>query len=181
MMNVSPLDPASQDVPPVAALMPALNFGPDDLAANRQGRFSDNQLERLRGLQRRAVLIAVVGFMILALLATIFLFLAQQDGSLVLTFVGIALTICNAIMTAMFARHWYRISADIRAQQVDHLDGVLERTIRRAGNSSQYFVGIEGVRFPVKKEPFTQFRHEQPYSLYYAPNAHILLSAEPHS
>lgn len=166
-------------VPPVQALMMEMRFGPDDLEANQQGRLSEDQASYLRQQQRRAVLIGAVAFMILALLATILFYVAQQQDSPILTMLGIALTICNAIMTGILARNWYRINADLSSGQIASQDGLLTRTIRRAGNSSQYLVGIDAVRFSVKKGAFKLFRHEERYTLYYAPTAHILLSAEP--
>ncbi|MCA9888627.1 MAG: hypothetical protein KC546_09645 [Anaerolineae bacterium] len=170
-------DPAR--IPPIDELAVAMEFNPGDLAANRQEQLSPNQIEHLRRLQRRAVLIGAAGFLILTLLATIFLYIGQTGGGGILTLIGIFLTFCDAILVSMMARHWYRLSADIRDGAVVIRSGLLTRTLRRAGNSSQYLVGIGDVRFPVKKEAFRTFRHEALYTLYYAPHAHILLTAEP--
>lgn len=166
-------------IPPLSELMAAMEFDETDLDANRQEQLSPNQIDHLRALQRRAVLIGGVGFVTLALLATIFLYLAQQNGGGILSLIGIFLTLCDAVLVGMMARHWFRLSADLRDATVIIRSGLLTRTLHRAGNNSQYLVGIGDVRFPVKKEAFRTFRHEAPYTLYYAPHSHVLLTAEP--
>lgn len=166
-------------IPPLSELMAAMEFDETDLTANHQEQLSPNQVDHLRSLQRRAILIGAVGFIALAFVATIFLYIGQQNDNGILSLIGIFLTLCDTLLVGMMARQWFRLSADLRDNAVIIRSGLLTRTLHRAGNNSQYLVGIGDVRFPVKKEAFRTFRHEAPYTLYYAPNAHILLTAEP--
>jgi hypothetical protein len=159
--------------------MQALGFTPEDLQANQQGVLGINQMEHLRGLQTRTLLLGFAVFMLFTLLATTFLFLGQQNHTVILTLMGIFSTILNALAAGLFGRQWMRLSADLRGGAVESLDGTMERVVRTEGRMSNFVLRIAGEQFAVKKDLFRLFRHEIRYRIYRAPHSGTLLGAEP--
>lgn len=171
--------PAELTIPPAEALMQPLQFSAADLQANRQGRLGAAQRERLRRLRRRTVLIGGLGFGGFVLLATTLLFAGLQQQSLIFSVMGGATLLVNAVFVGMFARQWLRLSADLRAAQVEPLTGELERVVRAGRQISNLVVRVDGVEFALPKETFNLFRHAVPYTVYRAPRSGVLLAAEP--
>lgn len=120
-----------QDIPAVDTLMQALQFTKDDLNANREGQLGDSQRVRLQSLQTRAILVGIAGFFGFSLLATIFLFFGSENGFLIMTLIGIFLTLCNAIFVGMFARQYMRLRADLDNGQIEIISGEMERVVKR--------------------------------------------------
>lgn len=171
--------PENIAVPDVIELMPLFQFSMLDLEANRAGKLSIHQCERLQKLQTRSLIMGGVGFFLFAFIATLLIFMGQQNQSFILSFVGVMLTVCNAIFVGMVARYWLRLSADLRAGTVEIMDGILERILHANGRGSNYIVRVAGKNFPVNKEQFKAFRHEVSYRFYLAAHSGILFSAEP--
>lgn len=167
------------DSPDLATLLHALHALPADLDANRSGQLSPGQRAHLMQLQRRALMLGTAGFFSFALLATLALFIAQQDESLVLSVVGSVLILCNAFFVGMVARHWLRLQADLRAEEIEALRGPLERVIKQGRSMNNFVLRIAGVEFVVTKDLFKLFRHEKPYAFYRTRHSRLLLSAEP--
>jgi hypothetical protein len=168
-----------QDIPPAEAIMQALGFTPDDLSANQHGTLGAYQIAYLQTLQTRALLIGGAAFVAFALLAATFLFFGQQQNTIILTFAGIFCTLLNALTAGIFGRQWMRLAADIRHEQVEIIEGVMERVVRTEGRMNNFVLRVDGRQFAVKKELFRFFRHEAPYRLYRAAHSGTLLGAEP--
>lgn len=156
-----------------------LDFNDDDLNANRRGQLSQRQLERLRGRRRASVLVAVAIVVVAALLATVFIFWGQVNGSLVMMVAGIGITLVAAAVTGIFARHWMRLTTDIDSGTAQILSGTLERVLKpiNRGNAA-YVLRIDGVDIATSKETFKAFKHNAPYRLYITKYSRVLLSAE---
>jgi hypothetical protein len=169
----------AQDIPAVEELMPHMHFDENDLQHNRAGKLGENQRERLQGLQMRALLIGAGGFFAFALLATSFLFFAQENNSLILNLLGIFTTFINAIFIGIFGRQWMRLRADLSDDAVDLIQGQMERVLRPDSRMNNFLLRIEGEEFYIKKDLFRLFRHEVEYILYRAPHSRVLLAAEP--
>jgi len=161
-----------------AELMSRLRFTDDDLEANHAGALSEGQETRMQSAQMRLLLIGASTFMGAVLLATIFLFVGQRNHSLVLSMIGVLLTLVNALWVGTVARQWLRLSADLRAHRVEVLEGVLERILRPTRYGQNYLVRIAGQDFSVDKDTFKIFQHESHYRFYRAPHTHTLLSVE---
>lgn len=159
--------------------MLAMRFDEADLAANRAGKLSAAQQNRLRQMQQRTLLIGGVLFFFFTLIATTLLFAGANNAAPILSLIGALVVVCNAISIGMFGRQWMRLAADLRRGTVVAVQGPLERVIRPMGRTANYVLRIEKIHFPVSKDVFKNFRHEQGYILYSAPYAHVLLSAEP--
>ncbi len=159
--------------------MQPLDFTRADLEANQNGQLGANQRDRLRGLQRRALLVGSAGFVAFALSATTFIYFGQVNDALILSLIGMFLTLLNALFVGIFGRQWMRLQSDLRTNSVEVLSGTLERVVKASGRANNFMLRVDDAEFYVKKETFNLFRHEQPYHFYRAPHSQVLLAAEP--
>ena len=169
----------TQDIPPATELMQPMGFTPDDLEANHNGQLGTQQRQRLQAMQKRTLLIGGLGFIVIGVIAATFLYFAQVNDSLVLQWIGIFLTLINALFIGMYGRQWMLLNADIRNADVEVITGLMERVVQADSRMSNFLLRVNGNDFHVKKELFKLFRHEVPYRLYRTPHAKILLAAEP--
>ncbi len=168
----------SAQTKPLPTLVEALGFTDADLAANRAGRLSDAQKQRLTKGWRRTLsifigVIAAVGFA-----ATLALFLGQRNNSPVLTVVGIALTLINALTVGIGAQSYLRTSRDLRSGSVAAVSGVVSHTLRVSGRLATYVLRLDGEEVIVPKPVFFAIEEGKPYRLYRAPVSKTLLAAE---
>jgi hypothetical protein len=155
----------------------ALGFNPDDLAANREGRLSAAQQERLLRASRRTLIVGIIGIIIIGLGATVFIFLGQQIHSTILTIIGIAMTVINAAVVGFLIQNRIRSQNDlthpVRAQA-----GIVNRTLRISGRTPTYLLRFEGENLIVNKPTFNAFIDGTVYKLYRSASSKTLLSAE---
>ena len=168
-----------QEIPAVDELMQPLQFDQSDLSANREGHLGDNQRARLQSLQMNALLVGLGGFFGFALLATIFLFFGSENGYIVMTLIGIFITLVNALFVGMFARQYMRLRADLQDGEIDIIAGQMERVVKADGRMNNFLLRIEEEEFYVKKDLFRLFRHEVDYRIYRTKHSRVLLAAEP--
>ena len=117
---------------------------------------------------------------VMVFIASLFIFAGQQeDGSAILTAIGIALTLLNAAFIGIFARFWLRLSADIGEKRIQTTTGNLERVIKPVNRRVlNYLIRVGEVEVFVPKAVFDAFEHNVPYTLYRAPYTGTLLAAE---
>lgn len=153
-------------------------FSAEDLETNRGGQLSEMQHYRLRIRRQRTALISIAVVLVLAFLAALCIY-GGRDGSPILTFIGIGITLCSAAITGILGRSWLRLNADIRGNRVDALNGTLERVLKPVNKRViTYVLRVNGASFTVSKEAFILFEHEKPYTLYRTPYTGTLVSAE---
>ncbi len=167
---------------PVSDLMAALQFTSDDLAANRAGKLSDRQRERLRR-SGRSIFYAAVGLALaLSIGAALLIYLGQRNESPILRLVGVALTVINAVVLAVGVGSGLRLRADLRAGQVVAVSGVVRRVVRVSGRSAAYVLAVElpqgTLRLNVSKAVFNSFQDGVRYHLYRTLSARLLVAAE---
>jgi hypothetical protein len=162
------------------ALMRKLSFNPDDLEANRAGKMSDLQHWRLCVRRRRSIFTGMVITVLMVFIASLFIFMGQQeDGSTLLTMLGIGLALLNTAFMGIFARFWLRLSADIQEKRVQVTTGKLERVVKPINRRVlNYLIRVEEVEVVISKDAFDLFEHKTPYTLYTAPHTKMLLAAE---
>lgn len=165
---------------PSADLMTALGFSEDDLLANREDRLSAAQEAQLRRGWRRTLLIGI-GLLIAGIFgATLLLFLGQQNQSPVLTVMGLAVTVLNALVVGLGAQHAMRYNADVNSGKVERLSGPITHTVRvYSGRAAAYVLKIDGQELNVAKPIFHAFVENGRYTLYRSAGSRTLLSAEP--
>ena len=163
----------------VDALMNALNITRADLNANHKGDLGDNQLHKLQTLRQRTIIIGAIGFLGFVLLATTLLYFGQVNGQFMLTALGIFTTMLNAIFGGMYGRQYMRLSRDIHNDDVEVLEGKLERVLKADNRFNNYVVRLDDTDFYITKDQFLLFQHKAPYRFYRAPYSKILLAVEP--
>ena len=161
------------------ALMSALEFNEADLEANRRGALSATQAARLRASRQRQLAVALLLFSSLVIAATIFIYLGQASGTVILGWAGALLILINAAIVGAMARGYMRVGGDLRPGNVEVLAGEVERVLRRGRQADNYLIRIDGASLAVSKDVFLGFRHEAPYRVYRAAHSGVLLSAEP--
>jgi hypothetical protein len=165
--------------------MTVLKFSADDLEANRAGKLSAAQINRLQSQRKRLMIIGIIAIIIVALIATTFLYFGSQQSSPILTFIGVGLTILNATMVGgVFLRFWLRLSADLRGTSVTSSCGETTFTVRMLNKrTALYLVRLDtGEGFTELNVPRLVFealrRHKGTYCFYRAAHSGRLLSAE---
>lgn len=167
------------DVPPLRALMDAMNFTEHDLNENRRRRITPAQAKRLQNIQWRTVGIGTGVFVLLTFVASLCIYLGQRNSEIVFGLVGVGITVLNAIVIGFLARSVLRLSADLRSPEpLEIHEGILERIVRPNGTIHNYVLKVIGQEFSVTKDTFRQFRHQEVYSLYATTHARVLMSAE---
>jgi hypothetical protein len=146
---------------------------------NQTGRLSESQAERLRVRRRRALIIGGLIVLAAAFIATGFILAGRRDNSPILTLIGIAVTICSAAATGIFARFYMRLSADLRAERATPFEGVLTRVIKPINRRVvTYLIRVGTAEVIVSKEAFMVLEHGALYRLYRTPYSGTLLSVE---
>ena len=170
----------SEQQTPEMELMQELGFTLDDLEQNRSGQLSEMQDYKLRVRRQRSIFTGIVLMFCIAFIITLLFFMGNREGSsAILSIIGIGLTICNAALMGVFARHWLRLSTDIREQRVLITSGTLERIIKLVNRRVIYYlIRVQGVEIVVSKQLFNLVTKDKPYTLYRAPHTGTLLSME---
>lgn len=162
----------------IGTLTETLNFTPDDLDANRAGKLSEAQKARLTRNWRRTLWIVIGLVVVCGLGATILLFVGQQQGSTILSAVGVLVTFLNAATVGLGAQSYLRTSRDIREGRAAELSGVVSHTIRVSGRVATYILNVGGQQMVVPKPVFFAVEDGKPYRFYRAPVSKTLLSGE---
>lgn len=161
--------------------MQALQFTSDDLAANRLGVVGPSQAARLRRTLRRALIIGLIILALGVLLAAACLYFGDRNDDGVLTLVGIALTVFNAIVVGFLVQWWLRARMDLH-QPLLAATGLLHRTVRARPNGQLlgFVLRLEDSPFEVRvsRQVFNAFSDGAAYRLYRAAGSRQLLSAE---
>lgn len=160
------------------SLSDILGFTPDDLDINRSGKLSDSQRDRLQRMWKRTRNFVIAGFIVVALTATVFLFLGNENESLVLSFIGISLTVVNAAVMGVGATHYLRMQRDLREGRVAVLTGTIRHTILLNRRNRTYILDFAGERLIVPRATFNAFEEGAAYHLYRSPAMKVLLTAE---
>lgn len=164
----------------MADLSAALAFSADDLAANRDGHLSAAQTARLRAAWRRQVTITALLVLALMIAATVLIFFGQRGDSGALVFIGMALTVINAVIVGRAAQYAMRVSADTARGSVTATRGVVNRTVRvMSARVTLFVLKVDGrEELIVSKPVFNAFEEGKPYAFYRAAASKTLLSAE---
>jgi hypothetical protein len=160
-------------------LMRLLNFDADDLRANRAGQLSPRQQQRLLSSRRRITMIYAAVMLAVALCAAAALYAAQRNDAAIAVFIGIALTIVNALVMARAVQQYMRLSDDARRASIHTISGSVERTVRVVGRAVIYVLKIGGHELVVPKSLFNVVADGAAWRFYRAPRSGTLLSAEP--
>ncbi len=162
------------------SLAAALGFSANDLAANRQGMLSEAQQTRLQSSWRRQLIGTVIVVVAIMFGATLVLFFGQRSESAALSFIGVSLTVINAVIVGLGAQSYLRMKGDTSRGGVLVTSGVITHTIRVvSGRVTTFVLKIDGADEVIVSKPiFNAFAEGKSYTLYRTPVSKVLLSAE---
>lgn len=155
----------------------ALHFTADDLVANREGRLGVGQRERLQRSARRTLSVGILGFILVGLGAALLIFLGQRNDSMILTIIGIALTVINAAIVGFLVQSRLRLQSDL-TQPVTVDESLVHRTLRISGRSPTYLLKFDDREIVVNKRAFNAFIEGAAYKLYRSAGSKTLIAAE---
>ncbi len=161
-----------------SALRTALRYTEADLQANRQGRLSEMQAQRLQDTRRRNSALAALLFFALVIAASLFLYGGQLAANPLLSAIGSLLILVNALLSGFAGRSWMRIGGDLRSGVVEALAGDVQRVVRRGRAGDTFVIRLDGANLAVSREIFFGFEHEAPYRVYRSGRSGVLLAAE---
>jgi len=164
---------------PDSDLARLLDFTPEDLRANHDGRLSPRQATRLKRLRQRTTLISAAIMLLIGLVAAVVLFLSQRDNSAIGLLIGLALTVINAVVMARAVQNWLRLADDLKGDEVETLTGLVERTVRVIGRALIYVLKVDQHELVVPKDVFNAVPDGARYRFYRARRSGALLAAEP--
>lgn len=165
---------------PTNTLMDALQFTPDDLAANRDGHLSDRQRSYLSIDRRKNMILGGVLVVALVFAVTALLFLGLRDSNTILIVLGGLLLLVNVGLSLFFALNWVRMSYDLQTDGTEIIEGAAQHVVREMGNAKAASVRIgETVEIPTGDvEMFKAFEPGGVYRLYRTTHTGRLLSVE---
>jgi hypothetical protein len=160
-------------------LMAILGFDEDDLAANRAGRISLKQIARLKrkrqGFMPTPKTIVGLGAVLVAILwGTIGVTRLSYETLSTLT-----MTMMLFVVIALkMMEHFDGITADVRKETVEEVEGRVELSMQTTLNADRYFLNVDQMRFKVTQQALLAFKNGDPYRIYYAPRSKQVLSVE---
>jgi hypothetical protein len=167
-----------------AALAQVLGFDREELAANRQGRLTIRQRNRVFARQRSVIIGVLLITLFIGLVAGIVIIavLTQADASII---AGILAVIGEIITVALAYFVWHlrqRYRRFLLPGYVERISGPVTcyQLKERSNDKTQigYYVRIDALEFEVSEAALGQFQDGRPYTIYYAPQHPGLLSAE---
>lgn len=156
----------------------ALNFKPEDIAANEASFLSEAQRVRLKHQQEAQTFgIGVTGVVGIGLTLLLFALLMLPGVSIVNYVICIALLVgCFAIMMNAQTQR-----ANTKQELEDGIVARAEGRIRLAWGGSKmmetHSVSIGDLRFQINRVQFSAFKNNDPYVLYFSPRTKLLLGA----
>lgn len=160
------------------ALMNSFKFSEVDLEANREGKLSGRQKEKLVGQQPSALVQAVmVGhFVIVIGLLGLIAFASQNTWMFVITLAVIAVLAAPFSMMAGGGRPALR--DDVAKGQVMSACGDAVLTSQAGIRGNTYSLMIAQITFKIEERTYRQIENGRAYCAYYLPQSRTLLSIE---
>jgi hypothetical protein len=166
-------------LPCTPEILAVMGVTKEELRANQSRQLSPRQRQRLQNLFRRNIALGIALFVLLAFVATVCIYISQRNQQIIFGFLGVLVTVINAIAMGYWGRSMIRLNGDLRPESpVEIYEGFIKRVVRPNGQINQYVLQLGGLEFSVTKEVFKVFRHEKLYQLLATTYSDILLSAE---
>lgn len=162
-------------------LASGIGFDEADLAANREGRLSEKQAERLLKARRNTVQ-GMVGIMVLLtviLLPLAVLGQAQTGSPQVSIVIGLVWLGLMGLFLAII-RSGQAVQVDVRRGQVEAVRGAVQCYTSSKGESGmQYNLRVGDLTFNrVERDAYIAFKHLDAYIIYYTPQSKQIVAAE---
>jgi hypothetical protein len=169
----------------VIMLAAALGFNDDDLQANRAGRLTVRQRNRVYGLRYTliialAVVTAVIGLIAAVVIVAVLVGAAISPVAILLALGGEVITAGLAYWAWSLWQNYRTYLLPGRVQQVKGTVTVYQLRERQdERRKTVYYLRIDPLEFPISDEGLNAFTDGARYVVYYVPQPLTLLSAEP--
>jgi hypothetical protein len=155
-------------------LQQALKFTDADINANREGKITQSQAERLSntqvGLGKFSAAIVIFGILILFVIHTF----ANLDNDATTLYTIVVLILCAILAPTMFGNS-VTIRQDVEGDQVVSVQGIVRK---RYSVKTGYNLYIGQIRFSIFRHTYNSFEDGAMYKIYFIPNSKTILSAE---
>lgn len=154
-------------------LMEALNITEDDIAANREGRITSTQQQKLKKRGRIRLMFIVLGAIFLLVLGiyTVNVFLREGiTGNSIppaMSF-GIGLLIELIVIWVVG-----KFGNDVKEGHVEAIQGL---AVVKSGET--YSLSVNNIRFNAPQKAIIRIKHLEPHIVYYLPRSKVVLSVE---
>lgn len=158
---------------PEHRLEETIGFTEEDLVANREGKMSTAQYDKLRKELRTGVF-AAAALVVMGVVAFFWLTLAGPEVCAPALVVGAIPTLVAMFLSIRLGQK----NRDRVLRQVRSVEGRVQLDVTSSGQSSTLTIRVEGAKFRVNKATFLAFKNGDPYVIYYTPASKTILSAE---
>lgn len=144
-------------------LREAFNFSDDDLAVNRQGQLTNQQLLHL--IKRSAYRLIIASVVVTIILTVQY------------RLTGILFSLAYYLLLFFVLLPW---RAYVQ-RRVEMVTGLLTKEIHRSGDPREgniYYLFVEGLRFSVEDTAFEYFIEDRTYRIFYTPLGKLVVAAE---
>lgn len=155
-------------------------FNEADLAANRRGHFSENQIRRLEAEARKERKSAWESAAILFVIAAAGMAVGISIGSIAPTLLSrIAMYVfMGALWPLVWASRGIQIIIGANALREPHLSFVRGQVRVISHDDGEYILQVDGIEFDVDGNPSDAFVHGDEYTIYYVEPTKMILSVD---
>ncbi|MGJ3239871.1 MAG: hypothetical protein ACFE0Q_14260 [Anaerolineae bacterium] len=146
-------------------------YAESDLAYNRRGDLSPQQIMRLQTSWRQVSRIGIALVILFFVIGIVFYMMGDRAG-LIATW-AFAMIIILALIT--FNRVVGRVQAE---GEVAMVHGVVQREIEDDEGTKRYFLLVSDLRLMMDETDYPNFMDDQTYCVYYLPRTKYVVSAE---
>jgi hypothetical protein len=168
-----------------SALAQVLGFDAEDLAANRTGRLTLRQRNRVFARQRTILIALSIITLFIGIVSAIVIIavLLQADASIVagiLGVVGLVITIALAAGLRLLQQRYRRFLQPGYVEQIHGPITCYQLKERGEGDKTRtgFYLRLEAMEFEINEAALSLFQDGQPYTIYYSPRPLRLLSVE---
>jgi ABC-type lipoprotein release transport system permease subunit len=158
-----------------SALARALGFDTEEMAANRQGRLTIRQRNRVFTRQRTIIIATLLITVFIGVVSAIVILavLSQADASIVagiLAVIGEIITVALAYLVWWLRQRYRRFLLPGQVNQISGPITCYQLKERRSNDKARtgYYVQIDAMEFEVDELALGEFLDGQTYTIYYA-------------
>lgn len=154
-------------------LAAAFGYDDADLDANHEGRLSPSQVVGLKAARNeelfRLALLAITSVLIAL---GFYWYTAHIAAPLAV------LAIAGGLLLALEGPKLRRLRHDLREAAVLAAEGRIDLALDARQNKVEYFLRVEGIRFPISKSNLLALKNGDPYRIYYTPRTKRIVAVE---
>ena len=156
-------------------------LNPDNIQANRQGRLTEQQQNKMRDIRLDGAVGSVFAIFLLAG-SMLFLLVNMGQGLDAISLISLegVLAMISILVGVYGIARWRRFTDDLEPGHIAYITGRIAVNSYREGKSLRcyYYVVIKGIRFDITAEIAKKLDTTREHKLYFAQNSKLPLSIE---